>query len=78
VLATKADSSSPELFGEATSSSVSFVEIPTTLLEDTLVLPLDFLFVTVVYWWLSIMSGWTLIVSSREVKIGIRPLSFWL
>jgi len=45
----KGDSSSPELVREATSSSVSLVEIPTTLLEDALDLPMDFLFMTVVH-----------------------------
>jgi len=53
----KADFSSPELVREATPSSVSLVEIPTILLEDGLALPLDFLYVTVVHYWLSIMSG---------------------
>ena len=48
VSAAKADSSSLELVREATSSSVSLVEIPTTLLEDTLAIPLDFLCVTIV------------------------------
>ena len=38
-----------ELVREATSFSVSLVEILTTLLEDALALPLDFLFMTVVY-----------------------------
>jgi len=66
MLATKADSSSPELVREATSSSVSLVEILTTLLEDTLTLLLDFLLVTVVYCRLSIMSGWTHIISLRS------------
>jgi len=46
----KADSSSPELVRKATSSSVSLVEIPTTLLENALALPLGFLFVTVVHY----------------------------
>jgi len=49
VLAAKADSYSPELVREATSSAVSLAEIPTTLLEDALALPLDFLLVTVVH-----------------------------
>jgi len=40
------DSSYPKLVRKATSSSFSFVEIPTTLLEDALVLPLDFQFVS--------------------------------
>jgi len=61
--AAKADSSSPELVREAKSSSVSLVEILTTLLEEALALPLDFLLVTVVYCWLLTMSGWTHIVS---------------
>ena len=39
---TKADCSSPELVREATFSSVSLVEMLTTLLEDVLALPLDF------------------------------------
>jgi len=63
VSATRADSSSPELVREATFFSVSLVEILTTLLEDALALPLDFLLVTVVRCWLSTMSGWTHIVS---------------
>ena len=33
-LAVKADSSSPELVRDAISSSVSLIEIPTTLLEE--------------------------------------------
>ena len=49
MLAAKADSYSPELVREATSSAVSLAEIPTTLLEDTLALPLDFLLVMVIY-----------------------------
>ena len=53
----KTDSSSPELVRQATSSSAFLVEIPTTLLEDTLALPLDFLFVIVVHCWLLTMSG---------------------
>jgi len=57
ISAAKKDSYSPELVREATSFSVSLVEIPTTLLEDALALPLDFLCVTVVYYWVSIMSG---------------------
>jgi len=57
---------------------VSLVEIPTTLLEDTLVLPLGFLFVTAVHCWLSIMSGWIHIVSPRGVGIGVIPFSFWI
>ena len=61
--AARADSSSFELVREATSSSVSLIEILTTLLEDALALPLDFLLMTVVYCWLSIISGWTHIVS---------------
>jgi len=52
VSAAKADSSFPELVREATSFSVSFVEILITLLEDALALPLDFLFVTVIHCWL--------------------------
>jgi len=63
VSAAKTDSFSPELVGEVTSSLVSLVEIPATLLEDALALPLEFLFVIVVYCWLSTMSGWTHIVS---------------
>jgi len=74
----KADSSSPELVREVTSSSVSLVEIPTTLLEDALVKPLDFLFMTVIHYWLSTMSGWTHIVSSQGVGTTIRPFSYWL
>jgi len=66
VSAAKADSSSIELVRKATSSSVSLVEIPTTLLEDALALLLNFLFVTVVHCWLSTMSGWTHIVSFEE------------
>ena len=50
VSAAKADSSSPELVRDVTSSSVSLVEMLTTLLEDALALPLDFLFVTVVHY----------------------------
>jgi len=57
VLAAKADSSSPELVREATSSSVSLEEIFTTLLEDALALPLNFLCITVVHYWLLMMSG---------------------
>ena len=45
--AVKTDSFSSELVREATSFSVSLVEIPTALLEDALALPLDFLFMTV-------------------------------
>ena len=74
----KDDSSSPELVREVTTSSVSLVEIPTTLLEDTLALPLDFLLVTVIHCWLLTMSGWTHIFSSQEVETGIRFLSFQL
>jgi len=51
VSATRADSSSPELVREATSFSVSLVEMLTTLLEDVLALPLDFLLVTVAHCW---------------------------
>ena len=65
--AAKANSSSFELVREATSSSVSLVQIPTTLLEDTLTLTLDFLLVTVVHYWLLIMSGLTHFVSPQEV-----------
>ena len=57
VSAAKTDSSSPELVRKVTSSSVSLVEIPTILLEDALALPLDFLCVTVIHCWLSIMLG---------------------
>jgi len=78
ISATKADSSSPELVREATSFSVSLVEIPTTLLEDALALPLDFLCVTVIYCWLSIMSGWTPIISPRGVETGTRSYSFFV
>jgi len=63
VSSAKDDSSSSELVREVTTSSVSLVEIPTTLLEDALALPLDFLLVTVIHCWLSTMSGWTHIVS---------------
>jgi len=63
VSATKTDSSSPEIVREATYSSVFHVEILTTLLEDALALPLDFLLVTVVHCWLCIILGWTHIVS---------------
>ena len=51
--ATRTESSSPELVREVVSSSISLVEIPTTLLENILALPLDFLLVTVVHCWLS-------------------------
>jgi len=61
------------LVREVTSSSVSLVEILTTLLEDTLALPLDFLLVTVIHCWLSTMSGWTHIVSPGGVGIAMRP-----
>jgi len=47
--AAKVASLSPELVIEATSSSVSLVEILTTLFEEALVLPLDFLLVMVIY-----------------------------
>jgi len=70
--------SSPELVREATSCSVSPVEILTTLLEDALTLPLNFLFVTVVHYWLWTMSGWTHIVSPWGLDTGMRPFSFWL
>ena len=63
ISAIRADSSSLELVREATSFSVSLVEMLTTLLEDALALPLDFLLVTVVHCWLLTMSGWTYIVS---------------
>ena len=63
VSAIRVGSSSPELVREATSSSISLVEMLTALLEDALALSLDFLLVTVVYCWLSTMSGWTHIVS---------------
>jgi len=43
VSAAKADSSSSEQVREAISSSVSLVEIPTTLLGTILALPLDLL-----------------------------------
>ena len=76
--AIKADSSSPELLREATFSLVSHVEMLTTFLKDALVFLLDFLFVIIVHCWLSIMSGWTHIVSPREVGTGMRPFSFWL
>jgi len=76
VSAAKVDSSSPELVREVTSSSVSLVNIPTTLLEDALALALDFLFVIVVHYWLSTTSGWTHIVSPRGVGRGIKPFSF--
>jgi len=49
VSATKADPSSPELVRKATSFSISLVEILTTLLEDALALPLNFLLVTVIH-----------------------------
>jgi len=52
VSAAKADSSSLELVRD-TSSLVSFVEMFTTLLEDVVALPLDFLFMTVIHCWLS-------------------------
>jgi len=74
--AAKADSSSPELVREVTSSSVSLVEILTTLLEDVLALPLDFLLVTVIHCWLLTMSGWTHIVSPRVVGTKMRSFSF--
>jgi len=61
--ATKVDSLSLELVREATSFSISLVEMLITLLEDALALPLDFLLVTVVHCWLSTISGWTHIVS---------------
>jgi len=63
VSVTKADFSSPELVRDVTSSSVSLVEILTILLKDALILPLDFLLMTVVYCWLLTMSEWTQIVS---------------
>ena len=63
VSATRADSSSPELVREATSSSVSLLEIFTTLLKDALAFLLNFLLVIVVHYWLLTMSGWTHIVS---------------
>jgi len=66
----------PELMRAVTSSSVSLVEIPTTLLEDALALPLEFLLVTLVHCWLSVISGWTHIVSPRGVGTGIIPFSF--
>jgi len=49
VSAAKTDSSSHELVRDVTSSSVSLVKMLITLLEDALVLPLDFLFVTFVH-----------------------------
>jgi len=76
VSAAKADSSSPELVRDVTFSSVSLVEMLTTLLEDALVLPLDFLIMIVVHCWLLTMSGWTHIVSPRGVGTGTRPFSF--
>ena len=63
VSATRVDSSSPELVREVTSSTISLIEMPTTLLEDAIALPLDFLLVTVVHCWLLIMSRWTHVVS---------------
>jgi len=77
-LATKADSSSPELVREAISSSISLVYILTTLLVDALALPLDLLFLIIVHCWLLTMSGWTHIISSQGVGTGMRPFSFWL
>ena len=53
----KADSFSPELMREAIPSSVSLVETLTTLLEDALAFPLDFLFVMIVHCWVSMRSG---------------------
>ena len=50
VSAKREHSSSLELVREVTSSSVFLVEILTTLLEDALALPLDFLLVTVVHY----------------------------
>ena len=49
VSAVMADYSSPELVRVATPSSVSLVEMLTTLLEDALDFLLDFMFVTVVH-----------------------------
>ena len=49
----------------------------TTLLEYALALPLDLVFVIALHCWLSIMSGWTHIVSSWGVRTGIKPFSFW-
>ena len=46
--AAMADSSSPELVRVVTPSLVFLVKMLTTLLEDALAFPLDFLFVTVV------------------------------
>jgi len=43
--------------------------------RNALVLPLDILLVTVVYWWLWIMSGWTHINSRREVGTETKPFS---
>jgi len=74
----KADSSSPKLVREATSSSVSLVEIPATLLEDDLSLPLDFLFATVVHCWLSIITWCTYIISPQGVGTKTRPFFFLL
>jgi len=74
----KADSSSPELVRDTTSFSVSLVEMLTTLLEDALVLPLNFLFVKSFTYWLWTMSGWTHIISPRGIGTKTRPFSFWL
>jgi len=56
VSAAKADSSSPKPVREVTSFLVSLVEILSALLEEALALPLDFLLVTVIYYWLLTMS----------------------
>jgi len=75
VSATKADSSSPELVREAI-IFLSFSCRETTLLEDALALPLDLMLATVVHCWLSIISGWTHIISPCGVRTRIRPFSF--
>ena len=78
VSAAKADSFSLELVRIETPSSVSLVEMLTTLIEDALAFSLDFLFVTVVHCWILTMLGWTHIVSPCGVGTWTRPFSFLL
>jgi len=63
---------------EATFVLVSFEEAHITLLADAFPLPLDFLLVTVVHYWLLMKSGWTHMISHWGVGTGTILFSFLL
>ena len=64
--AAKAKSYSPKLVRDAISSSVSLVAMLTTLLKDALDFPLDFLFMTVIHYWLSICQDGSILSLLEE------------